>query len=66
MTSSFKGSDDTHWSTTYESSSGQVNDLSGKVDSSDHCHYWKETSGSSGVEHRGHCKVCDDQKSGGK
>lgn len=61
-----KGSDDTHWSKTYSDSKGQVNDLSGRVGSGDHCHLWKDSSGKTGVEHRGNCKVCDDNKSGGK
>ena len=36
-------------------------------DGGDHCHLWvNKDTGDSGVEHRGHCKVCDDDKSGGK
>jgi len=66
MADLLKGSDDTHWSKTYSDSNGQVNDLCGKVDSSEHCHLWKDSSGKTGVEHRGHCKVCDDKSSGGK
>lgn len=62
---SVKGSDDSHWSSTYTDKDGQANDLSGKVGSGDHCHMWREPSGSSGVEHRGHCKVCDDESSSG-
>ncbi len=60
MSEKFSGSDATHWTTTYESSNGQVNDLCGKVGSGDHCHLWKDSEGKTGVEHRGHCKVCDD------
>lgn len=62
----FSGKDDTHWSKSYADSKGQVNDLSGKNGSSDHCHMYKDSSGKSGVVHRGDCKVCDDEKSGGK
>lgn len=57
---SVKGSDDTHWSTSYTSKDGQSNDLSGKVGSGEHCHMYREESGKAGVVHRGECKVCDD------
>ena len=62
MGTSIKDSDDTHWNTTYEAKNGQVNELVGKIDSPEHCHLWKTSDGDSGVEHRGHCKVCDDEK----
>src|SRR6516164_2830390 len=51
MAELFKGSDETHWSKSYSDSTGQVNDLSGKVGSGDHCHMWKDSDGDSGVEH---------------
>lgn len=62
---SFYGKDDTHWVRDTESSSGQKDSYVGKNDGSgDHCHAWKTSDGRSGVEHRGHCKVCDDEKNG--
>jgi len=55
-----------HWGTTQNSGS-QSNYYVGKSGSGDHCHMWNDkSSGKSGVEHRGSCKVCDDKKSGGK
>lgn len=36
---------------------------SNKGDGENHCHLWvNKESGESGVEHRGYCNVCDDEK----
>ena len=56
--------DTTHWTKSKTTSSGQTNTYVGKVGSSEHCHGWKTADGKSDVEHRGHCKVCDDEKGG--
>jgi hypothetical protein len=53
--------------TTERSSSGQVNEYAGRASSGEHCHMWYNPStGERGIEHRGHCRVCEDQKSGSK
>lgn len=59
--------DDSHWGKV-SSNDSQSNYYVGKNDSSgNHCHMFKEhDSGESGVVHRGSCKVCDDEESGGK
>ncbi len=34
-----------------------------KGDGANHCHLWQDKErGTTGVEHRGNCKVCDDEK----
>lgn len=59
--------DESHWGKVSDKGS-QSDYYVGKNDSTgSHCHMYKEgDSGSSGVVHRGSCKVCDDDKSGGK
>lgn len=53
--------------TTERSSSGQVNEYAGRTSTGEHCHMWYNPSTKErGIEHRGHCSVCEDQKSGGK
>jgi hypothetical protein len=59
--------DTTHWDRGTSSSDGaQVNHYVGKNDSDgSHCHMWSNSdSGTSGVVHRGECKVCDDGNGG--
>ncbi len=57
-----KGSDETHWSTTYTDNKGQSNDLTGRTGSDKHCHMWNDAEGDAGATHRGECKICDDVK----
>lgn len=68
-------SDNTKWSTSdpthdnYGRSNPSRSDeyTSKSGDGGNHCHLWvNKDSGESGVVHRGHCKVCDDNRSGGK
>lgn len=61
-----KNDDSSHWGKV-SSNDRQSDYYVGKQGSGEHCHMWREhDSGRSGVEHRGHCKVCDDSSSGGK
>lgn len=56
-------SDDTHdnWG---RSGSHRADDYVSKSGDGDkHCHLWiNREEGTRGIEHRGHCKVCDDEK----
>lgn len=64
-TDKWSDSDDTHsnWGRSNES---RADDWSSKTGSDSHCHLWVDKSkGETGVVHRGDCKVCDDQGSGG-
>lgn len=49
-----------------EKTTTQTNYYVGDKESGKHCHMWKEhDTGRSGVEHRGQCNVCEDEKSSG-
>ncbi len=59
-------SDDTHDVTTKWNDSRGDEYVSKSGDGGNHCHLWSnKDTGSSGVEHRGACKVCDDDSSSG-
>lgn len=58
-------SDETHdnWG---RSNDQRADDFTSKLgDGESHCHFWaNKTDATSGVEHRGACKVCDDNSKG--
>lgn len=64
MSKGDKWRDDSHWGKTTSSGSGQKDYYVGSHEGGgEHCHGWNNKStGSSGVVHRGECKVCGDAK----
>ena len=46
-----------------ETTGNQINYYVGNNETGDHCHmYVDTTTGNAGVEHRGECAVCEDEK----